>query len=544
MTSSLFQCLEATEIICMRKITVTLTMQNASIARSLLFSLIAVFAPALRADFHVVATAAGHGAENDVPVRAVLVNGTAAEITDIQLVVGGTGFTIADPSPWSCADQGTFTRCFLNQPLDAGATSPPFDAVVHFDRPSRRGVGFSAYGTSGGHFVAASSSVSPALYKPFPVTSADDSGPGTLRAAIEQIAADPACANTPCGARFDIDAPGVQRITLLSPLPLVRGDDVVIDASTQTELHGDADPNGPEVIIDGGGMFANGIHLAATDRAEVAALGVENFAYDGIHQQLGEASTLTPGLFVSDSLIRHNGRGIGIGPGRLPLAAIRNNVIRDNQRSGIFDESGGALAGSSLVAPMEITGNQLIGNGASGIYFGPVSFGARVEGNVIQHNHDFGIGIGAGAQYVQVRANSIAHNGGAAIDIGLDGPTFSVALPIAFVRSAAIIDSARYDPASNTTAITGRPGVTPIIGDCDLCSTNIVSLYANDAEEHGEYAEAQTYLGDAAPQGAGWTFTFPGDLRGKYISALNNRWTNFMTNYYNTAELSKAVLVR
>ena len=92
--------------------------------------------------------------------------------------------------------------------------------------------------------------------------------------------------------------------------------------------------------------------------------------------------------------------------------------------------------------------------------------------------------------------------------------------------------------------IRGKPSVTPI-GICDLCITHIVALYANDAAEHGEFAEAQNYLGDAQPNGSGFVLTFNGDLRGKYITALATRWVNGVgSDLFDTAELSKAFLVQ
>jgi hypothetical protein len=320
------------------------------------------------------------------------------------------------------------------------------------------------------------------------------------------------------------DLPAAATIRPQSPLPQITARDVLV--------------TGP-AVLDGAATSGNALDFAGAERAEVTGLTIVGFADNAVllRPRLTESS-----LTVTHCDLERNFRGINFAAGGfLEDVIIRDNTLRDHARPAIFDGSDND-PGDSLVPRIRIERNRIIGNGASGIFLGERSDGALIIDNLIELNHDFGIAVARGAHNVRILQNSIAHNG-SAIDIGLDGPTLLLPTPQGD-RSAAVIESARYDPATNTTIISGKPSVTPI-GICDLCITHIVSIYANDAAEHGEFAEAQNYLGDAQPDGKGFVFTFNGDLRGKYITALATRWVNGVgSDLFNTGELSKAFLVQ
>lgn len=491
----------------------------------LLFSSTAAFA-----DFHIESSSSVLGIDNNgnVPVRVTVVNATKTAATNVKL--SATGAVSREATGWTCSD----SVCTLDRALAPGAPAS-ISYRIHFDTFGRKHLDVVAEADLGATHARLVEPAEAVLYRRFTVTQSGDSGAGSLRAQIEAINADAVCRDLPCGIDFDI-VNDLRSITLRSPLPQIQARDVTIDGFTQTVLHGAA------IAIDGGGSEA--LDFNVTERAEVRAVGLTNFSISAILLRTRRRATpfdASAALSVTQSTIIHNFRGITIAPGYLGSSVIRDNTISDNVRSAIFDYSEHDPA-IPLEPRLRIERNQISGNGASGIFLGEGSDGALIADNAIGGNREFGVAVAKGAREVRILANSIAHNGASAIDLGLDGPTPTLNTQIGD-RNAAVIDSARYDAAANTTTITGRPSVTPI-GICDLCSTHTVSLYANDAAEHGEYAEAQTYLGEAQTTGTGFTFTFIGDLRGKYITALSTRWINAVgSNLYDTAELSKAVRV-
>jgi len=499
-----------------------------------LFPLSFIFAAATAfADFHLQATPSHvPAADGDARLRVEVVNATPSVAANVELNYSDLSRHIV-PVPgdgWACSDTVSVT-CKLLHPLAAGA-SAPLDLRFHFDGPyGRRELTFGAIGDLGGTIERSFLIAGAALYRRFTVNRTADSGDGSLRAAVEALNADAICADLPCAIDFDIVPSAGHTIALQSPLPRITAYDVLVDGGGSMAVDGAAAGN------------ANGLDFDGV-RGEVAGVTIRNFGDNAILLRLRRRATPfdpSPRLVVSNSVIEGNFRGITFGPGWLGRALISDCKVINNVRSGIFDWSEHD-PGFPLEPVMRIERNRIAGNGASGIFLGEGSDGALLDGNVIEGNRDFGVAVARGARSVRLLANSIAHNGHAAIDVGLDGPSPVVASPSGN-RDAAVIQSATYDPATNTTTIAGLPSVRPI-GVCDFCGTFLVSLYANDAAEHGEYAEAQQYLGEAQPNGLGFVFTFNGDLRGKYITALATRWLNLVgSDLFDTGELSKAVLV-
>jgi hypothetical protein len=493
----------------------------------ILFSLLLAFAsvPAF-ADFHLDV------AYGRFPPTLFLtaVNANAAEAKDVRIRYASDVSQIITPvsSNWAC----TAGICILPAPLAPGA-SARLELRFNFTAPARKELLFDGSATINGTgqpwFVIAGA----ALYRSFPVTNTADSGAGSLRAAIDALNAEPQCADVPCAVDFAL--PEGSRIAILSPLPQIVARDVLVDGT------------GGTVALDGAAQHAgNGLDFARGDRAEVTGLTLRNFPDNAVVVRNRHRTTpfdATARLYVNHCRIEGNFRGISISPGWFAGGAFTDNVIAHNVRTGIFDWSEHD-PGFPLASALLIQGNTISDNGASGIFLGEGSDGALVLDNVIERNRDFGLAIARGAINVRVRANSIAHNGNSAIDLGLDGPDRGAVTSRFGVHLVATVLQATYDPATNTTTVTGLPSVTPI-STCDLCQTNIVSLFANDAAEHGQYSEAQTYLGDAQPNLGGFVFNYNGDLRGKYLTALTTLWSNLVgSNLYNAGELSKAFLVK
>jgi len=477
------------------------------------------------ADFHLDVTSGRFaGADGNVPIGIQVVNATSMEAQDVAVTYAGGTFKPAHPL--------------------APGESASFEARIHLDQPyARRDLRFDASATIAGATQRASAIGSAVLYKRFLVTQSGDAGPGSLRAAVEALDADAQCAAVPCSIDFDIDsAEAVKRIALFSPLPQITGADVRIDGTTQPET----------VKIDGALTGSgNGLDFNVVLRADVVGLVLRSFPDNAIlvrDRIRTKSFDTTPRLYVTHCTIENNFRGITLSPGWFDGGEIRDCVISDNIRSGIFDWSDHD-PGLPLEPVLRVAHNTISGNGASGIFLGEGSDGALLIDNVIERNRDFGVAVAPNAINVRIMRNSIAHNGNAAIDLGLDGPSAVVhdrRIPSALGdRMPAVISSAVYDTATNTTTITGLPSVRPL-ANCDLCRADLVSLWANDAAEHGEYAEAQTYLGEAQQRadGGGWILTYPGDLRGKWLTALDTRWLNIeAADFFNAGELSKAFFV-
>ena len=188
-------------------------------------------------------------------------------------------------------------------------------------------------------------------------------------------------------------------------------------------------------------------------------------------------------------------------------AEIRNNVLSHNRRSGIF-----------LWHNANIHDNRIKSNGASGIFLGgETGFdGSGIVDDIIVGNHDFGVAV-PHRNVVDVRANSIAHNGGGGIDVGLDGRTMETDDSFMGPIVAPHIDSARFDAASGDTIIEGP---TPF-----GFSPRTIYLYANTSLDADGFAEGERFLG--SPQFADGRFTLRvhEDLRGCSSTATRSLLT-------------------
>jgi hypothetical protein len=118
-------------------------------------------------------------------------------------------------------------------------------------------------------------------YKQIVVTSARDSGPGTLRDAILQ--ANRLGGKTAILFRiprtdpgFD-ESSGIWRIRYEDSGPVVSGNDLVIDGYSQAASVGDTNPNGPEIVLDGNGQSVETAFLLLN----VSNVTIRGFAIGG-----------------------------------------------------------------------------------------------------------------------------------------------------------------------------------------------------------------------------------------------------------------------
>lgn len=360
------------------------------------------------------------------------------------------------------------------------------------------------------------------IYRHLTVTHTGDEGEGSLRHAINMANAE--CGghpSPPCKIVFDITgATAVQTIRPETPLPTISTG-MAIDGATQTARHGDTNPLGPEIEI-------NGSLLHAGDAFDVNGEGwgfqlsdvvVNGFPGNAVTIRATGWSRLILRSYIGTDATGQtavpNTRGIVIDiPGQYYTAStlIRDNVISGNTRSGVFINSG---------FEMSIAGNRIgttagqvprpLGNGASGIYIGPRASAISITKNVIAYNTEAGIATSPASGFVAIRGNSIAHNGGLGIDLGLDG-TAAPAAP------RPVITSAQYDAATGITRIEGK------VGAGAPSSPSEVELFANTAGED----EGELFLGTARATATGFVLEYRGDLRGRVITGTYT----FPNNYY------------
>jgi hypothetical protein len=384
------------------------------------------------------------------------------------------------------------------------------------------------------------------MFRRFTVTTAADDGAGSLRATIDTVNANPECATLPCRIEFAIPAAmGTSTIRVHTPLPVITARDIEVDASTQSNTN----LAGPDVELLGSALTTgDGLEIRAANTL-VRGFSIGGFPGSGIMFRpavFGSAFVFERNFIGVDPTGTHalpNGtRGITIDGGVVSNSIIRDNVISGNGRSGIYIETSRNQFGP-LSPVVRITGNRIgvaaasdspIGNGASGIYTGPTSEWVRVDNNVIAHNAHMGVAHATGGFSHVVIANRIHRNGGQAIDWGLNGPSvvqfFSRGL-------GAILESATYDAATNTTVIRGRT-ITGLTG-----FPTFINFYASDELDAGGAAPMEEFLGEIQVMSdQPFEVRLPGDHRGRYIAATERAWVDLA--WTETSELSAPVRVQ
>lgn len=452
--------------------------------------------------------------------------GERVEPRNIQLrldAADGRIEAIDAPDGWTCSNQGTHALC------SAAALDPNCRCSRDFqittrahDRANGGNVVLTARAFSAdpewyqeNNFRVALAEV----YREIVVTNGEDSGAGSLRAAVED--ANRNCSPGPCRVTMNVTQP----IVLQSPLPeigasrvFLKGNGASIDGS-RVDGPGLVFRSDCEVIVDGVSLSGFGDHAIVVS----SAIPCSRHALDR--------------RLIANNTLEGNLRGILIDRS---WARIEKNVIRNNELSGIF----------STGHAVYVYENTIEKNGRSGIYLAPRTTFAEILYNRISENAQMGVAVAIGAQQVDIRQNSMRANGGLGIDWNLDG--------ISPIRdddregpsNAPTLFAATYDAARNVTVVTGRIETDPLgpwINSIGL------DFYAN-ASPDGD-GERWVQPGGAQQNGS-FTVELRGDLRGQWINATSTRthWVakvpgdvaaqSFAGGQSMTSELSNAVLVQ
>ncbi len=211
------------------------------------------------------------------------------------------------------------------------------------------------------------------------VTTAADSGPGSLRQAILD-------ANSSPGAdtiNFGI-GPGARTITPSSPLPAVT-DPVTIDGTTEPGWAGV-----PLVTVDGGGAGAcHGLVLLATN-CVVRGLTITHFAGSGV------LSLAIRNGFQGNLLVDNGLDGLTLGA----LSAVGNCLLSGNGRDGVFEPDGNGncfLQGNYIGT--DLSGTAARPNGQAGVVIINSFGGGSINGNLISGNGGPGLYLQDVASY-------------------------------------------------------------------------------------------------------------------------------------------------
>ena len=240
------------------------------------------------------------------------------------------------------------------------------------------------------------------------VTNTEDSGPGSLRAAIE-------CANAEPGIDdifFNIDGGGSHTIDVLSLLPSLEDDGIILDATTQPGYAGT-----PLITLDGNGGTFNGIKFTS-EGGRVSGLKITNF--DGIGIEMFDANNMTAsenivtannfiqvvafggdGHSISNNILNIDENGVACpfdSPGiwfQSGLSPATNITISGNTIGGLNNFSSALIA---IIGPDHTLiniNNNFIGTNANGDNYGsPTNSGITIQNaffidvvnNVIAYN--------------------------------------------------------------------------------------------------------------------------------------------------------------
>jgi len=369
------------------------------------------------------------------------------------------------------------------------------------------------------------------------VTNTADEGAGSLRQALLDAAAP--CESAPCTIDFRIPAPvpgnGWFTIRPATPLPDVWGL-VKIDGATQTAFTGDTNTEGPEIELNGSLLRdGNGFVMRRQCDAAVLDLAINGFPghaidlhHEGAYENCTSAASFLP--LIARNYLGTDPRGLTAVPNERGIALsaghgvyIDDNLISGNRRAGIFLGTGFYADIDENRIGVNAKGEPL-GNGSSGIFaniggeFSSYGGGADIVDNVIAWNGQWGVcrtAVGA----ISLTGNSIHDNTSAGLDIGLDDVTPNRPNDTNTTPNKPVLFSASYDPAREATIVRGRL-------DSDGGGWFRIDVYASSGLSRWWYPEGEEMVKSLALDGRGhsdFEIVVPGDLRGKFITATNNR---------------------
>jgi len=261
------------------------------------------------------------------------------------------------------------------------------------------------------------------LLATFLVTSAGDSGAGSLRQAIvASNASSSAVANT---IDFNIGGGGTQTIALQSALPAITHP-VTIGGTTQPGTG-----TAPRIVLNGtnAGPCASGLSLQVSG-STVKGLAIDAFTMYGVVLNGTSGDTVADdyiGVTAAGNVASGNGlSGVDVTNGA-QANLITGNVISGNQCRGvdINSSSDRNVVAGNLIGT-DATGTHALGNTFSGVYVGSGSDGNVIggttpgSGNTLSGNGARGVRLDTGADNNVVEGNFIGTNSSGTAALGND----------------------------------------------------------------------------------------------------------------------------
>jgi hypothetical protein len=295
------------------------------------------------------------------------------------------------------------------------------------------------------------------------VTSTADSGPGTLRQALEDAqSGDTITFDT---ATFPPTLPVT--ISITSELPHIHVSDLMIDASNAG------------VILDGSsgpGDWLAGVQIVSSDGNRIQGLKVSNFSGPGIaisgdaqFNVIGGDRGVGSGPFGQGNLLSHNAIGVDLSTVGTTLNTVTGNLVGTDS-----------------------TGEAALGNERSGVWISEGATGNSIgPDNVIAYNGGSGVHVqAADSLHNTITQNSIHDNGGRGIVLqgGANGGRATPAM-------------IEFDLAAGSVA-----GVT-----CAKCAVEIFS----DSDDEGAIYEGEVVAGS----GGSFAFEKGASLTGPHVTA-------------------------
>ncbi len=387
----------------------------------------------------------------------------------------------------------------------------------------------------------------------FGVTTEDDFGAGSLRAAIDEVNEDPLCGTViPCHIGFQSGLPidTVFNIKPATPLPALRKCNVTIHGPEDLEFPRDV----KLVVISGeNATYGNGLEIRASCAEGVPGVSIESIVvnswpWNGIYFEAPAAhvgshfghtmNRVYVGTDATGLLARPNrSRGI-VTDSPHEVLSIFNSIVSGNGRSGIalFQGKHGHVIGTKLGVGRD--GRPMGNIGGAGFFSIGVPF--FLGHSTIAYN-GVGVAVAKGTPKAAITNNSIHSNTGLPIDWGLDGRTLSDDESDG-VPNAPRVLSAFYGASANVTFVRGvvylRPGQ---FGD----RFTIEPYFATSARGDVISTFPLFPLVRFAPPGGGdvpFDIGIPGDHRDRFL-AVQAHAVDERNQPQRSSEMSEGVLV-
>jgi hypothetical protein len=270
---------------------------------------------------------------------------------------------------------------------------------------------------------------------PLVVTNTNDSGTGSLRAAIDYANANAAEDNI----SFAIDSSGPHVISLSSQLPQIIDSDIIIDGSTQSGTVCNALQNGLghtlQLRLDGSGITdAVGFDIKA-DNVTLRGFSVTGFDSQAIYFRPDGTNSAVDCLYVglqTDGITKNaNARStvgsaiyVGGANAQILRSVISGNDTDTGDRGIVIEATGVVIIGN--IIGLSANGTTSLGNGSHGIVGATGSSDLTIGGtnvsdrNIISANGADGINLN-GVSNISILGNYIGVGADGSTDVGNTG---------------------------------------------------------------------------------------------------------------------------